>query len=316
MKKRILLSAQILLFGLLFFSLLATTLQFFGKSNPLTRFDYPNMWVYNKVEAYDPALIRLNSLKKFEEYCDSIYKENIAHEAPVEFEKIYTDIVSTAVRNRFYHGYSYLGLNNNYFAFLISKVTMKGYSAPVIPDDILRFPYAACSQQAIVMMGLLNDKGIKTRKISFLGKSFGGHFAFEVFYDNAWHFHDPNMEPDKKVLNDYNRPGIEFLARNPEILVHAYNRLPREEVLDLFPSYSVGPVNKFPAPRALIFQKTTAFLSNTGWLFFLFAFILVRRRYLRIVGKMKPKRGRRSIFLGQSEATSIFYPDYTRARGA
>jgi hypothetical protein len=309
MKKRILFSMQMVLFGLFNFSLLATILQLSGDSNPLSRFDHDKP-VYNHVEAYDPALGRLNSLEKLELYCDSIYAETVFTNNAVEFEKTYTDIVSSTIRNRFFHGYSYYGFGNNYLATFVSKTTIPGLSALVIPDDILQYPYAACSQQSIVMMEVLKDKGLITRKVSFQGKT-SGHFAFEVFHDGVWHFHDPNMEPDKTVLNNYGRPGIAFLARNPEILLQAYSRYPKEEVLDIFPSYSYGPVNKFPAPRAIIFQRATKFLSYTIWLFFLAAYIIVRRKYIRERSKTYFRNNRIPVPQIQQGATSIYYPDYS-----
>jgi hypothetical protein len=311
MKKRVLFWAQVFLFGLFNICLVATILQFSGHSNPLTRFDKAKS-VYNNIEAYDPSLSRLNTLQKLEQYCDSMYANKAFAEPSVEFEKTYIDIVSNAVRDRFYHGYSYCGFSSNYVGELIAKATMPGLSALVAPDDILKYPYAACSQQAIVMMEVLKDKGFKTRKITFYNVRVGGHFAFEVFSDGKWHFHDPNMEPDKTVLNAYGRPGIDFLVRNPEILLKAYSRYPSEKVMDLFPNYSYGPINKFPAPRAIIFQRVTKVLSYTIWFFFLVAFIIVRRKYLRL-SNVGTRNGGIAIRMEPDEST-IYYPDFAAQR--
>jgi hypothetical protein len=313
MKKRSLLSAQLILFGLFIFFLFATILQFFGNANPLLRFDHSKS-VYNHVEAYDPALIRLNSLEKIEQYCDSIYSTKIFEDPSLKFETTYTEIVSTTIRNRFYHGYSYYSFNDNYLSTVVSKITIPGLNALVIPDEILKYPFAACSQQSIVMMEVLKNKGFQTRKVGFLGKKFGGHFAFEVFYNDGWHFHDPNLEPDKAVLDNYGRPGIAFLVHNPEILLKAYSRYPKEKILDIFPNYYYGPVNKFPAPKAIIFQKATKFLSYTIWLFFLIAFLIVRRKYLRSHVKMyvSDKTSGQQV----QKTSSIYYPDYSNAQGA
>jgi hypothetical protein len=308
MKRKILFFTQIALLLLLIFSLVGFIFQLTGKSNPLSRFDRRTA-VYNHIEAYDPLLSRLNSLKKLEQYCDSLYAEKVFAGGSVEFERTYTDVVSSAVRNRFYHGYSYYGAGSNYIAALLSKVTMPGLSALVIPDEILKYPYAACSQQSIVMMEVLKYKGLSTRKISFEGKRFGGHFAFEVFYDGTWHFYDPNMEPDKTILDNNGRPGIDFLVRNPGILTKAYAHYPALKILDIFPNYSYGPVNKFPAPKALIFQKITLFLTYTIWFFFLVAFIIVRRSFLRSKRKVSAST-MKAVPRIQPVSTSIYYPDY------
>jgi len=308
MKRRILFFAKVSLLILFCLSLLGTILQLLGDSNPLIHFDEKNS-VYNKVEAYDPSLSRLNSLKKLEQYCDSIYAERVFSGGQDEFERVYTDIASNTVRNRFYHGYSYYGFEDNYLAAFASKIAMPGLSALVIPDEILKHPYAACSQQSIVMMDVLKDKGFTTRKVTFMGKKYGGHFAFEVYYNNSWHFHDPNLEPDKTVLDAYGRPSIEFLAKQPGILVKAYHHLPAAEVMDLFPNYAYGKPNKFPATRAMIYHKASKFLSYSLWLFFLAAFFIVRRR-LRVINK-----NRLANSMHMQPVSQVYYPDY-KAQGA
>ncbi len=278
--KRILFGTQVILFGLFGFSLMATILQLFGQSNPLTQFDH-NEPVYDHIEQYDPSLARLNSIDKLRKYCDSLYQASGFTGHQDQFIRDYTGIVSSVIRKRFFFGYSYYGFNSNYMALLMSKATIHGLSAIVIPDDILKYPFAACSQQSIVFMEVLHAKGIATRKISLKGK-ISGHFCFEVFYNGGWHFHDPSLEPDRNVLNSYDRPGIVFLVSHRNILLKAYNRYPPDEILDIFPNYTYGDINKFPAPRAIIFQKLTKFLSYTGWLFFLTAFLAIRRKYLQL----------------------------------
>lgn len=300
--------SQIILFGLFNCTLVLTILQFFGDKNPLKVLDSKRPQ-YNNVEEYDPALLRLNSLHKVEKYCDSLYSSSCCPTTTAEFEETYSNLVSSVIRKRFYHGYSYYGFDNNYTARLFSLFTQTGYSAMVIPDDILKYPFAACSQQSIVMMEILKAKNFKTRKISFQGKIAGGHFCFEVFYKNSWHFYDPNMEPDNNVLSAYNRPGIAFLASHTDILTNAYRRYPKAEILDIFLNYSYGPVNKFPAPNALILHKATKFLSYSCWAFFLAAFVWVRRKYRRLA--FQQNVGTNRIYLGNPELSSTYYPSMT-----
>lgn len=307
--KRFLFAAQVILLAFFCISFCATVLQVSGTGNPLVKFNYENP-VYNYKEEYDPALARLNSIKKLEQYCDSLYASGQTNTLTGEFDKTYTDVVSAVIRKRFYHGYSHYGFDNNYFATLTSKLTLDGYSAIVIPDDILDYPFAACSQQAIVMMEVLKKKGLRTRKIAFQGK-FAGHFSFEVFYKGSWHFYDTNLEPDINVLNRYNRPGIAFLADHPAILLQAYRHLPSQEVLDVFPTYRYGAVNKFPAPRAIVFQKASRLISYTLWFFFLTGFFIVRRQYRRITRKNYVRN--RRIYFPQPQAgtSSSYYPGIT-----
>ena len=113
-------------------------------------------------------------------------------------------------------------------------------SAIVVPDDILKYPLAACSQQSIVGMKVLMDKGFNIRRVGFDDPVIGGHFCYEVNYGNDWHFFDPNREPDEVVLNKYNRPSIKFLNEHPDILIAAYPNDDKKFVLDLYSTYKTG----------------------------------------------------------------------------
>lgn len=291
--KRLLFILQVALFITMNFFLLLSVYELFQPPGVMGRPGY-NEPTYNMVEEFDPSLQRLNNIEKLTAYVDSVYADKTYTSKNVEFETDYPLVATHVVRQRFFHGYSLYGFGNNHVAMLASKASIGGLSAIVLPNDILKFPYAACSQQSIVLMDVLQQKGFRTRKVGFLGK-LGGHFCFEVFYNGAWHFVDPNMEPDMAVLDAYNQPGIDFLAGHTDILLRAYKQYPREKVLDLFTSYSYGKVNAPAAPNAFIFQKVTKFLSYTIWSFFLVLFILVRKRYLRL-SYQKNVRNRRVHF--------------------
>lgn len=256
---------------------------------------------YNGKEDFDPSLLRINSFQKFEDYCDSIYAVESATKENIHFEESYPEIVVSAVRQRFYHGYSRFSLNNNLPALLFEPFTGKDLSAIVLPDDILKYPYGACSQQSIVVMDLLRKKGFTTRVVGFNGNS-TGHFGFETFYNGTWHFFDPNMEPDQTVLKKYNQPGIAFLASNPAILTAAYKNIPADVAMDIFTTYKYRRANATVAPWATLYQKVTKFLSFTLWIFFLMAFIWARRKYRRL-SKIQHVRNSR-IHLPQLQAAT------------
>lgn len=244
---------------------------------------------YNRAEEFDPSLSKISSMKILSAYCDSIYNTQ------PDTKDTYPEVANAVIRKRFYHGYSLYGFNKNYVGMLLSKATIPGLSAIVIPDDILKYPYAACSQQSIILMELLRDKGYTVRKVGFSGK-ITGHFTFEAYYNNDWHYFDPDKEPDMAVLKAYGRPSIAFLNANKEVLLKAYPQYSNEYVMDVFTNYSYGAINSFPAPRAFLFQKVTTFLSYTIWIFFLLAFIWTRKQY---------KKAKRSIL---SKKTS---PDFS-----
>lgn len=269
--------------------------------------------MYDKKEEFDPSLKSLTTVDKLVAFCDGLYMEKASNNASIEMNAVYPDIVSSVVRKRFYHGYSTYGLKSNYMAAMLSGMTMDGLNAIVVPNDILKYPYAACSQQSIVFMEILKKKGFPTRKVGFKGKG-NGHFCFEVFYKKEWHFYDPDMEPDVAVLNAYNHPSIAFLASNPDILLKAYHQYPKEKVMNLFLTYSYGSVNTFSAPKAIIFQQVTKFFSYTIWIFFLLAFIWARKKYRRI--SLQYVRNSRIHLPRIQPATSPIYNANYTAQGA
>jgi len=277
-KKPKLISYLLIVLSLL--SLVPIGLRYLNDKNPLMAYDY-KIPLYNHKEEYDPSLRYLNSIKKLELYCDSLFYLSNGKYTAGQSEKIYTDIVSSVIRKRFYWGYSWYSFSDNYLGFVISKITGKDYAAIVDPDDIMKHPNAACSQQAIIMMEIFKSKGFKTRKVGFLGNNKDGHFACEIFYGNKWHFRDPTFEPDTAVLNKYDKPNIEFLSTHKDVLFSSYRNhitnYSRDSsyVLDVFKHYSYGKTDVFPAKNALIFQKITKFLSNSIWLFFLLGAVLI-----------------------------------------
>lgn len=244
--------------------------------NPLTVYDY-KIASYNHKEEYDPSLGYLNSIKKIKAHCDSLFYLLDAKYTLEQSDEIYSNIVSSVISRRFYWGYSSYTFSDNYLSVVISKITGGDYAAIVVPDDIMKHPNAACSQQSIIMMEILKRKGFKTRKVTFLGNNKVGHFACEIFYANKWHFHDPTLEPDTAILNRYDRPNIKFILAHKDVLLSSYRNYSKDSssIFDVFGHYSYGNTNVFPANNALIFQKTTKFFSNCIWIFFLFGAVVL-----------------------------------------
>lgn len=105
----------------------------------------------------------------------------------------YFQFIDDIIRKRFYHGYSYYNWDENPIAYLAGKIFWADLSAIVIPDDILKHPMAACSQQSIVMMEALKQRNIPYRMVGFKH-----HYALEAFIENEWRFFDANMEAKYK----------------------------------------------------------------------------------------------------------------------
>lgn len=259
---------------------------FLDQHNPLSCLNYQAP-AYNGLEQFDPGLSRITKISKLEAYCDSLYAKTDSLGGQTN-AYTYANIASGVIRERFYWGYSCYSASSNYLALLLSHASYWGYDAVVDPNDIMKYNYAACSQQSIVMMELLRRKSIPARKVGFQGSQ-GGHFALEAFYEGGWHFYDPTLEPDTAILNRYHRPCISYLVSHPDVLIAAYskgvkNRSYVEDIL-MHPSY--GKTDTFPAPVALIFHKSTKVLSDIAYLIFLLvqiALVKATRRYSKTMG--------------------------------
>lgn len=280
--KKLLYGARIVTFLLFFVTAFFTVVELTGPSGFLQKFNRTEP-TFSGNEDFDPSLQRLNSMDKLQKYCDSIFEERQHSPNYTPVEKEYAQIVSEVGRNRFFHALSSYGFGNNYLGYLANPGFM-GYflNSPVGSNDILKFGYGICSQQAIVLMDLLKIKGYQVRKVGFFNNAFNGHFCYEAFYNGKWHFYDPDLEPDMAVLNAYDRPDIKYLVDHRDVLMQAYHKQDPEKVKSLFPTYFYGKPNERLAKNASIYQAVTKFLSYSIWIFFLLAFLWVNRKYVRI----------------------------------
>lgn len=241
----------------------------------LNNFDKKNEVIVPHNEHFDPSLLRLRSVAAFTSYCDSLYGKSQINASDSEQ---YAGIVAQTLRERFYHGYSYYYFGQNSAAYFLAPLIKDDLRAIVIPNDILKHPMAACSQQSIVGMEVFKRKGIDVRKIGFYAKEYGGHFCFEAFFNGKWHFFDPDMEPKLSIMRKNHFPSIAELTQNDSLLHSLYTKEDRNFVEKLFLSYTYGPVNKFPAPNAIVFQYMTKFLSYFSWVPFILLYLLVGRK--------------------------------------
>jgi len=127
-------------------------------------------------------------------------------------------------------------------------------------------------------MEIFKQKGYKFRKVSMFDSTEKvGHFAYEIYYGNGWHFFDTDQEPDANILRHYGRPSAAFLAENPSVVLAAYRKRGDPQLFKrLLINAKTGPVNKFPAPNAYLYQIVTKYFTYFGWLFFL-SIIYVRK---------------------------------------
>jgi len=182
--------------------------------------------------------------------------------------RAYVDLVDTLVRKRFVHGYSHYSLSDDYVSGLLGRLVWSDLSAVVEPNDILKFNYAACSQQSIVFMAILRAKGYRVRKVGLKG-----HFCTGVFYEGNWHFYDANKEPNFSKNSPI--PSARELAANKAILYNAYRGiLSQEQLNEMFSQIELTELATLPGHRVRILHKITYFLSCFGWLIFGLGYLL------------------------------------------
>lgn len=175
----------------------------------------------------------------------------------------YFNTLNSTVRKRFYHGYSYYSLSENWIAALAGKFVWSHLSAIVDPDDLLRYPMAACSQQAIVIMECCRQNHVPYRPVYY-----EHHYALEAYIDGKWYYADPNMEP---VYPNGRRTSLKALV-DSGYLANIYRHvLSPQQVKELLGTPRYGEVNLPVAAKARLFHTVTKFLSRWLWLWPLLA---------------------------------------------
>ena len=212
--------------------------------------------VYNNREIFDPSLSKLNSVNKLIAYSDSLANYNHIKIGTLD----YGILVGSILRKRFYHGFSYYTLRENWLAVAAQATFGRGLASPVDPDEILKFPYAGCSQQAIVMMRVMKEK-----KVPFRSVGFPHHYATELCFKNNWYFFDSNMEPKIKA-KERKENNWKSSADSLKKFYRGGNQYLNWAFGNATPVI-FGIPNADPAPHASIFQNITKVLSKILWVF-------------------------------------------------
>ena len=211
---------------------------------------------------FDPALFqKLRTVDALVEYINSTYKG----------EKNSTDFlhyIANVITLRFYHGYSYYSHNDNWIAALSGFVVWNDLSAIVLPDDILKHPHAACSQQSIVLMECAKRFGMDFRKILF-----DHHFAVEIKTENKWNYIDVDQEV---ICMD---KSLDELIKEGNFLSLYKTKIPGNEAATILANPKYGEINSEGAPRAEKFQQFAGWLSSY---FFVVVFFLQLLMYFHL----------------------------------
>lgn len=225
---------------------------------------------YDQKEKFDPALSNLQTVDQLDSYIQQITTSKNLQPGTVE----YVETIKNVVSDRFYHGFSHQPISQNWIAAFSEKVVGYGLSCNVTANDILKYPYAACSQQCIVMMEIL-----KRRKIDYRSIGFPHHYTIETKLNGKWYFFDPNMEP-----NIPNSEREESKWKCCADNLKKYYDTARFKDLDYkFGNNTMvvlGKINDTPANNARRFQSATSIISQFAFCFPLLLLAYSKRRSL------------------------------------
>ena len=163
------------------------------------------------------------------------------------------------VRRRFFHDFSKLRVRDDWLAYLAGFV-WGNLRVPVLPDDILRYPQAACSQQSIVFQAIARRLGLDVGSVRLKD-----HFVAAAKIDGQWQVFDPDRE-----ISVRSYPLAALLKADPAVMT-AYGAWGRSISLEAQAAHGeirLTDVNSNPAPNGSLFQRLTHFFSHYGWLLF------------------------------------------------
>jgi hypothetical protein len=163
------------------------------------------------------------------------------------------------LRARFYHGYARYSLHENWVAWLAARLVHPDLDAKVDPAEILRHPWAACSQQAMVVQEVL-----KRMNLDYASVIFPGHFASAVRIAGIWYVVDPwgPLKRDRSRLIPLSEWQSEVARAN--VLTPAERRT-WDPLLDK-QAPRLAYINQDPAPTMSWFHPLTKFLSKWLWI--------------------------------------------------
>lgn len=229
--------------------------------------DINEKFVYDQKEQFNPALSYVNSIDRLEQYIDSTIVVKSINKDSAE----YVVKIAEAIRYRFYHGFSHFTLKENWIAAVGERLLGYGLASKVKPDEIMHHEYAACSQQAMVMMEILKRKGLSYRNVGF-----PHHFALEVLIGGQWYYFDPNMEPNITIPQRLES----YWGQEADNLKKFYDTSRFKDLDWKFGTglkVTHGSINQKFAGNAKIFQTATGILSKILWIFPLL-FLFYKRR--------------------------------------
>ncbi|MBC7411385.1 MAG: hypothetical protein H7331_02895 [Bacteroidia bacterium] len=221
-------------------------------------------------ETFNAKTMAINTIEKLEDTLAARVQNNYADTG------LLVNSIDDLLRIRFFHSYSIYTYKENWIATLLGNYVWQDFKYVVIPQHIIKYPMAACSQQGILFQYLLKKHNVKFATIQFQnndGES--GHYAVNAYYQGSWHYFDSNMEPKKLKGN----PSMQSLLHD-SLLTKVY---PVENKKWLESKIKGGLIhrineNREGASTMIPFHYFTAFMSNWLWLFLALLYIILNSK--------------------------------------
>ncbi len=209
-------------------------------------------------ETFSAKSMVINTIEKLE---DTLAVRIQNHRADTS---LIVNTIDDLLRMRFFHSYSTYTYKENWIATLLANYVWQDFKHIVIPQGMIKYPMAACSQQGILFQYLLKKHGVKFATIQFNnsdGKS--GHYAVNAYYQGSWHYFDSDMEPKKLQGN----PSMKTLLHD-SLLTTIYPLANKKWLETKIKGNLIQRVNenKESASNMILFHRFTAFMSNWLWL--------------------------------------------------
>lgn len=230
-------------------------------------------------EKFDPQLKRLNTLDKLVNYVDSSCEVKRISQGTLAYAIEAKNIVSL----RFYHKYSAFNLNENWIAAVLEKCSWMYFSSRVRADDILMKPYGFCSQQAAVLIELLQSKNLDCRAVLL-----PHHYVMQCYVEGKWNYFDPNIEPE---IFPGQRSNEKWLFSHDSLAI-AYRKRYTADSNFINKTFGkpikieYGETNAVLARNTQIFQKITKPLSKIAFLFPLVLVLVLQRKNTKMKSRV------------------------------
>jgi hypothetical protein len=211
----------------------------------------------------DPFDPRWSSIKTLED-ADRVILQRL--DGKGSRERQIAHAIDEFLRVRFYHGYARYTPCDNWVSYAAGFV-FSDFFHPVDAADLIKNPWAGCSQQSIVFQALLARHAIPYASVRIPKVHPEGpvHFAVGAYIDGRWTYYDAHEFPD----NSQEVPLADMVSGRAAQKIYKGGRLGwYYEKSGEAGKIRVSDFNKHPGEKLLAFHQFTLLLSRYGWLVF------------------------------------------------